>query len=88
MKKKDMWNGGKTNYKRMIRESEDFHDTIDSELEDREELKARQVVMLKTKITPMDSPHPINQDMNVPTKITGMGGRGGPIASLRSKKNG
>ena len=43
--KKTMWNGGTTNnYNEMIRESEDYYDTIDSELEDREDLKKHKEV--------------------------------------------
>ena len=50
-KNKGIWNGGKTNnYNEMIRESEDFHDTIDSELDDRDDLKERQKIMGETKI--------------------------------------
>ena len=40
--KKGIWNGGKTfknKYGKLIRESEDYYDTIDSELEDREDIK-------------------------------------------------
>ena len=49
--KKTMWNGGKTNeYNEMIRESEDYYDTIDSEIEFREDLKERQKIMDKTRI--------------------------------------
>jgi len=39
---KGIWNGGKTfknKYGKLIRESEDYYDTIDSELEDREDIK-------------------------------------------------
>ena len=39
---KGIWNGGKTfenKYEKLIRESEDYYDTIDSELEDREDIK-------------------------------------------------
>ena len=49
--KKTMWNGGKTNeYNEMIRDSEDYYDTIDSEIEFREDLKERQKIMDKTRI--------------------------------------
>ena len=35
-----MWNGGTTNkYDKMIRESEDYYDTIDSEKETRDDIK-------------------------------------------------
>ena len=39
---KGIWNGGKTfenKYEKLIRESEDYYDTIDSEREDREDIK-------------------------------------------------
>ena len=42
---KGIWNGGKTfkdKYEKLIRESEDYYDTIDSELEDREDIKKTQ----------------------------------------------
>ena len=40
MTEETMWNGGKTNeYNEMIREREDYYDTIDSEIEFREDLK-------------------------------------------------
>ncbi len=35
---KGIWNGGNT-FTKLIRESEDYYDTIDSELEDREDIK-------------------------------------------------
>ena len=44
---KGIWNGGKTfenKYEKLIRESEDYYDTIDSELEDREDLKKHKEV--------------------------------------------
>ena len=40
---KGIWNGGKTfenKYEKLIRESEDYYDTMDSELEDREDIKS------------------------------------------------
>jgi hypothetical protein len=37
-------------YLKMIRDSEDFHDTIDSELTTRKELQERQVIMNETRI--------------------------------------
>ena len=36
---KGIWNGGNT-FTKLIRESEDYYDTIDSELEDREDIKS------------------------------------------------
>jgi len=46
---KGIWNGGETftnnkKYERLIRESEDYYDTIDSELEDREDIKKHKEV--------------------------------------------
>ena len=74
--KKKMWNGGKTNeYNEMIRESEDYYDTIDSEVEFREDLKERQKIMDKTRIErkPM---HELYNDIDYEKKtpISGMGG--------------
>ena len=74
--KKTMWNGGKTNeYNEMIRESEDYYDTIDSEIEFREDLKERQKIMDKTRIErkPM---HELYNDIDYEEKtpVSGMGG--------------
>ena len=85
--KKTMWNGGTTNnYNEMIRESEDYYDTIDSEVEFREDLKERQKIMDKTRIEkkPMHELY-TNIDYSKKTKITGMGGKGGPIEAIRGK---
>ena len=57
--KPTMWNGGTTfeenkqeriKYNKMIRESEDYYDTTDSELTDRESLATRQKIMNKTRL--------------------------------------
>ncbi len=74
--KKGIWNGGKTNisYNEMIRDSEDYYDTIDSEIEFREDLKERQKVMDKTRIKrPM---HELYNDIDYEEKtpVSGMGG--------------
>ena len=37
-------------YLKMIRDSEDFYDTIDSELKTRKELEERQIIMNETRI--------------------------------------
>ena len=37
-------------YLKMIRDSEDFYDTIDSELKTRKELQERQIIMNETRI--------------------------------------
>ena len=82
-----IWNGGETNkYNKMWRESEDYYDEIDSETTFRDELKERQKIMDKTRIKrPM---HELYNDIDYEekTKISGMGGLGGPIDSIRGKK--
>lgn len=40
---KGIWNGGNT-FTKLIRESEDYYDTIDSEIEDREDIKKHKEV--------------------------------------------
>ena len=40
---KGIWNGGNT-FTQIIRESEDYYDTIDSEIEDREDIKKHKEV--------------------------------------------
>ena len=89
-----IWNGGKTNeskekairdWNKMIRDSEDYFDTIDSEKEFREDLKERQKIMDKTRIKkPMHELY-TNIDYSERTKISGMGGVGGPIDVIRGK---
>ena len=80
-----IWNGGKTNkYNEMIRESEDYYDEIDSETTFREDLVERQKIMDKTRIKrPM---HELYTDIDYEerTKISGMGGVGGPVDAVRS----
>jgi len=66
-------------YLKMIRDSEDFHDTIDSELTTRKELQERQVIMNETRIEtkPYQELYKgINKkiDYEEKCKITGMGG--------------
>jgi len=89
-----IWNGGKTNeskekairdWNKMIRDSEDYFDTIDSEKEFREDLKERQKIMDKTRIEkkPMHELYN-NIDYSERTKISGMGGVGGPIDVVRN----
>jgi len=83
---KGIWNGGKTNeYNGMIRDSEDYYDTIDSEVEFREDLKERQKVMDKTRIErkPLHELY-TNIDYEEKTPITGMGGVGGPVDTIRN----
>ena len=89
-----IWNGGKTNeskekairdWNKMIRDSEDYFDTIDSEKEFREDLVERQKIMDKTRIKrPM---HELYTNINYEekTKISGMGGKGGPVEAMKSR---
>ena len=84
--KKTMWNGGKTNeYNEMIRESEDYYDTIDSEIEFREDLVKREKLMrdeaknqkIQSKYSLSKKPmHELYNDIDYEKKtpISGMGG--------------
>ena len=84
--KKTMWNGGKTNnYNEMIRESEDYYDTIDSEIEFREDLVKREKLMreeaknqkIQSKYSLSKKPmHELynNIDYEEKTPVSGMGG--------------
>ena len=71
------WNGGTTNkYNKMIRESEDYYDTIDSEVEFREDLVKRERLMREQdKEKPIRSKfgqynERINKDMDKPCEIS------------------
>ena len=84
--KKTMWNGGKTNeYNEMIRESEDYYDTIDSEIEFREDLVKREKLMreeaknqkIQSKYSLSKKPmHELYKDIDYEEKtpVSGMGG--------------
>jgi len=65
-------------YLKMIRDSEDFHDTMDSERETREELVERQKIMDESRIEtkPIHELYKgLNQRVDLhKTKVTGMGG--------------
>ena len=86
-KKKGIWNGGNTNisHNEILRKLEDRYDIEDSEVEFREELVERQKIMDKTRIEkkPMHELYN-NIDYSERTKISGMGGIGGPIDVVRS----
>ena len=87
-KEKGIWNGGDTfgtKYDKMIRESEDYYDEIDSEADMRESLKKRQKVMDETRIErkPMHELYN-NIDYEKKTPISGMGGVGGPVDAVRN----
>ena len=86
--KKTMWNGGTTNnYNEMIRESEDYYDTIDSEVDMREELKEREKIMKQDKHNRKKPLHELYQDIDYEekTKISLMGGKGGPVEAIKSR---
>ena len=84
--KKTMWNGGKTiEYNEMIRESEDYYDTIDSEIEFREDLVKREKLMreeaknqkIQSKYSLSKKPmHELYNDIDYEEKtpVSGMGG--------------
>ena len=85
--KKGIWNGGKTNisHNEILRGLEDRYDIEDSELEFREDLKERQKIMNKTRIK-----RPLHElyteiDYNKKTEISRMGGKGGPVESIKSR---
>ena len=88
--KKGIWNGGKTNISKddamIFRQMEDSYDLDDSEVEFREDLVERQKIMDKTRIErkPMHELY-TNIDYNEKTKVSGMGGVGGPIDVVRSQ---
>ena len=90
-KKVNMWN----QYNEMIRDSEDYYDTIDSEVEFREDLVEREKLMreeakyqkIQSKYSLSNGERKINKDMDKPTKITGMGGKGGPVEAMKSRNS-
>ena len=64
-------------YLKMMRDSEDFHDTIDCEIKTRKELQERQVIMNETQIErkPYQELYKgINKNMSRKTNVSGMGG--------------
>ena len=88
--KKGIWNGGTTNISKkeakIFRQMEDHYDTMDSEIEMREDLQTRQEIMDEDKF----NKKPLHElytdiDYSEKTPITGMGGIGGPISSLQAK---
>jgi|TARA_B100000900_G_C20083927_1_gene515147 hypothetical protein len=86
-KKVNMWNGGRTNvsHNEILRSLEDRYDLDDSEKEFREDLVERQKIMDKTRIKrPM---HELYTNINYEekTKISGMGGKGGPVEAMKSR---
>ena len=91
---KGIWNGGKTRINkeeaRIFRQQEDYYDATDSEVEFREDLVTRQKVMDETRIErkPLHELYKgINKMMSRKTKISGMGGKGGPVEAIKSKND-
>ena len=98
--KKGIWNGGSTNISRkeakIFRQMEDSYDLDDSEIEFRKELQEREKLMreeatkqnIESKYTLSKKPlHELYTDIDYSEKtpISGMGGVGGPISSLKAK---
>ena len=97
-----IWNGGTTNkskekaireWNKLIRDSEDYYDEVDSETTFREDLVEREKLMreeakyqkIQSKYSLSNGERRINKDMDKPTKITGMGGKGGPVEAIKSR---
>ena len=98
--KKGIWNGGSTNISRkeakIFRQMEDSYDIVDSEIEFREDLQEREKMMkeeqknqkIQSKYTLSKKPlHELYTDIDYSEKtlVSGMGGVGGPISSLKRK---
>jgi hypothetical protein len=100
--KKGIWNGGKTNITtkeaQIFRQMEDSYDLDDSEIEFREELQKREKLMreeaknqqIQSKYTLSKKPlHELYTDIDYEerTKISGMGGVGGPVEAIKSRNS-
>jgi len=96
------WNGGKTNITKkeamIFRQMEDSYDLDDSEIEFREDLQERERLMkeeaknqlIQSKYSLSKKPlHEMYTDIDYSerTKISGMGGKGGPVEAMKSKSN-
>jgi len=94
------WNGGKTNITKkeaqIFRRMEDSYDIDDSEIHFREDLQEREKLMkeeaknqkIQSKYSLSKKPlHELYTDIDYSerTNITGMGGVGGPIDSIKTK---
>lgn len=77
-----IWNGGKTNitqYDKMIRDSEDYYDEVDSETTFREDLVKREKLMkeqeeknpIKSKFGEFNAREQINKNMDKPAPLSG-----------------
>ena len=86
--KKKMWNGGKTNISKeeakIFRQMEDSYDIDDSEIVFREDLVKREYSLSKKPLHELYT----TIDYNEKTKVSSMGGLGGPIEAMRSKQGG
>ena len=98
---KGIWNGGHTYTKKeleILRKQEDYYDATDSERETRKELVEREKMMKQeSNYKEIQSNHTlskkpmhelykgINKMMSRKTKISGMGGKGGPVEAIKSK---
>ena len=95
-----IWNGGKTNITKeeaqIFRQMEDSYDLDDSEVEFRQELVEREKLMreeaknqkIQSKYSLSKKPlHELYTDIDYSerTKISGMGGKGGPVEAMKSK---
>jgi hypothetical protein len=95
------WNGGKTNISKeeamIFRKMEDSYDLDDSEIEFREDLRKREKLMkeesknqsIQSKYSLSKKPlHELYTDIDYSerTNISGMGGKGGPVEAMKSKK--
>jgi len=101
--KKKMWNGGKTNISKeeakIFRQMEDSYDIDDSEIVFREDLVKREKLMKEeSKNQKIQSKYSLSKkplhelyttiDYNEKTKVSSMGGLGGPIEAIKSKLGG
>ena len=100
-KNKGIWNGGKTNINKeeamIFRQMEDSYDLDDSEIEFREDLVKREKLMkeeaktqqIESKYSLSKKPlHELYNDINYDEKtpVSGMGGVGGPIDTIKGKE--
>ena len=98
--KNGIWNGGKTNITReeakIFRRMEDSYDLDDSEVEFREDLRERERLMREeAKNQQIQSKYRLSKkplhelyttiDYDEKTKVSLMGGKGGPVEAMKSK---
>ena len=95
-----IWNGGTTRINkeeaRIFRRMEDYYDVVDSEVQTRDELVKRERLMKQDEnYKEIQSKHKVSSkplhelyttiDYEKKTKISGMGGKGGPVEAIKSK---